>query len=308
MRHRLTHINSWWAALLVAAAAVVALLVLLLGREAGWGGSGARGQSGPPLTLTLSATKQICETDRGQGYVTSEWRENDRGELESVDIYAGWAGIAEIDIGWSVSGGTAPYELEIDGETRDSAHEYQGATGTASVSCALKTGETFIDEDGDRRYRADPPPVDSGRKTIRATVTDGSGAKAEAAIDIYVVLIVKSSFVKLRGGETYRVRGFLMTMPEGVDMETGEVESWSCEGDDCESGAFQLFTVGDGFEAAVWLGRDTGKDHGRTVWLDDRPRGADDGPHRIEDKLDQLVESIGRMPQVGGDSGVHLAV
>ncbi len=253
------------------------------------------------MTLALSAAKKICETKPGQGYIANEWREDDDGREVSVDVYTGWAGVAEIDIGWSVSGGTGPYELEIDGETRDPAHEYKGVTGTASVSCALTTGETYIDDDGDRRYMADPPPVDSGRKTIRATVTDAAGATAEATLDIYVVLIVESSLVKLRGGETYRVRGFLMTIPEGTDMETGSVEDWSCEGDDCESGAFQIFTVGDVYEAAVWFGIDTGKDHGRDLWIADRPRGAAEERHPIEDKLDELVESIGQLPQMNVD-------
>ena len=296
MRARLSRLHPRHLALLVLAAAAVSVA----GCQAGESGSGTRGQSGPPMTLTLSAAKKICETKPGQGYIANEWREDDDGREVSVDVYTGWPGVAEIDIRWSVSGGTGPYELEIDGETRDPAHEYKGATGTASVSCALTTGETYID-DGDRRYMADPPLVDSGRKTIRATVTDSTGATAEATLDTYVVLIVESSDIKLRGGETYRVNGFLMTIPDGIDMETGDYEFSSCEGDDCEGGAFQIRTVGDGYEAYVYLGQRTGRELTRLVWLDDRPRGASEERHPVEGKFDELVESIGRLPQISVD-------
>jgi len=299
MRIRLTRLDPRRVALFVVVATIAAVVVIV-GREAGWGGLAARGQSGPPMTLTLNAP-DTCETTSGRGYAGSELRTDADGNTTEDSVFAGWFGIAEVDVKWSVSGGTPPYTLEIDGETRDATHEYTGATGTASVSCALKTGETFIDPyGGKRRYNDNPPKVDSGLKTIRATVKDSAGVKVEATVGVYAILVVKSGFVKLREGQTYRVHGFLMTMPKDVEMETGEVEEWSCEGDDCESGAFQLFTVGDGYEAAVWLGLDSGKDHGRTIRIDDRLRGADQTTHPIEEKLDQLVESIGRLPQFDG--------
>ncbi len=255
------------------------------------------GESGPPMTLTLSAA-QTCETGPGAGWAGSELRTNDQGDTERVSVYAGWFGIAETDVTWSVSGGTPPYALKIDGETRDATHDYTGASGTASVSCALKTGETFIDRREGRGYKDNPPEIGSGLKTIRATVTDNAGAKAEATVNAYMILNVESSGIKLRGGETYRVNGFLMTIPEGIDMETGDYEFSSCEGDDCEGGAFQIRNVGDGYEAWVYLGQRTGRELTRTVWLYDRPRGAGEERHPIEDKLDELVESIGRLPQI----------
>ena len=77
-----------------------------------------------------------------------------------------------------------------------------------------------------RGYRTEPE-VDSGLKAIRAVVTDGSGATAEASIAVYVVLSVGSSGDILQSGETYRVLGTLLTVPEGVDhlILGGMVES-----------------------------------------------------------------------------------
>ena len=137
--------------------------------------------------------------------------------------------MAETPVTWSVSGGAAPYTLQIDGEGRDAAGAYAGASGTASVSCALRSSGVFfphpLDEEH-RRYRTEPE-VDSGLKTIRAVVTDGSGATAEASIAVYVILAVGSSGDILQGGETYRVLGTLLTVPEGVDhlILGGMVES-----------------------------------------------------------------------------------
>ena len=73
------------------------------------------------------------------------------------------------------------------------------------MSCALRSsGESFfphpLDEEH-RRYRTEPE-VDSGLKTIRAVVTDGSGATAEASIAVYVILSVGGSASILQSGET----------------------------------------------------------------------------------------------------------
>ena len=61
--------------------------------------------------------------------------------------------MSEIPVEWTVSGGTAPYTLMIDGESEDGSHEYAGASGTASVSCALDIGQTVIGGPYNNRYR-----------------------------------------------------------------------------------------------------------------------------------------------------------
>ena len=94
-------------------------------------------------------------------------------------MFAGWFGIAEVDVAWTVSGGSGPYRLTIDGEKRDPQREYVGATGTASVSCAMTSGTAAFIDISERGYK-EQPKVDSGVKTIPATVTDATGATAEA--------------------------------------------------------------------------------------------------------------------------------
>ncbi len=305
MRNRANGIGLRRAALFVALAAAVAAIVVVAGRELGWGGPAAQGQGGAGMTLSLSAAP-ICETERGTGYSGSELRDNDDGTTERYDVFIGYFGIAETDVSWSVSGGTAPYTLVIDGETRDATHSYRGATGTASVSCALEPGETFIDPRDGRGYLSDPPKVDSGVKTIRATVTDANGATAEAAIDIYVILNISDSGTKLARGQTYRVRGFLMTIPDGVDMVIGGFAVSGCEGDHdvCEN-AFDIRAFGDGYDTWVSFGARTGKAGQRAIWIDDRPRGADEAPppteHQLNRALDDLASSIGQSPQISGE-------
>ncbi len=303
MRSRANSIGLRRAALFVALAGAVAAIVVVAGRELGWGGPAAQGQGGSGMTLSLSAAP-TCETGRGQGYAGSELRDRADGTTERYSVFAGYFGIAETDVSWSVSGGTAPYTLEIDGETRDATHSYSGATGTASVSCALDPGETFIDPDDGRGYLSNPPKVDSGVKTIRATVTDADGATAEAALDIYVILNISDSETKLDRGKTYRVRGFLMTIPDGVDMVIGDYARAACVGDDCED-HFTILASGDGYDAWVSFGARTGKAGKRSIWTDERPRGADEAPppteHQLNRALDDLASSIGQAPQISGE-------
>ncbi len=302
MRSQVSGITLRRAALFIALAAGVAAIVVFAGRELGWGGQAARGQTGPPMTLSLSAAP-TCETERGQGYAGSELRDKPDGSVERVSVFDGYFGVAETDVTWSVSGGTAPYTLVIDGETRDAVRHYRGATGTASVSCALEPGETFIDRRDGRGYRSNPPKVDSGLKTIRATVTDASGAQAEAALDIYVILVVEGAGIPLNGGKTYRIHGFLLTIPENVDMEIGGHIDEDCEGSDCED-YFHILAMRDGYEVGAIFGMSTGKAY-PLIWIDDRPRGASEASPPTEGRLnaivDDLVESLGQAPQINRD-------
>ena len=173
--------------------------------------------------------------------------------------------MAETPVTWSVSGGAAPYTLQIDGEGRDAAGAYAGATGTASVSCALRSSGVFfphpLDEEH-RRYRTEPE-VDSGLKAIRAVVTDGSGATAEASVEVYVILELGGSGSILERGKTYRVFGLLLTAPESYDVEVGSTSEPQCDdpppGTRCAA-AFRLWLVGTGAHLAVvrerrWWGR-----------------------------------------------------
>ena len=95
-----------------------------------------------PLGLTLSAS-EVCETLPTEAWASGESWQNDDGSWHIERHLIGWFGVSETAVSWSVEGGSAPYKLVIDGEARDAEGGYRGASGTASVSCALRPGETF---------------------------------------------------------------------------------------------------------------------------------------------------------------------
>ena len=325
------------AALAVAVIALVTAFVYFGGREAGVverseaGTAVAQDQRGEaaqqddgeetdgegdagPLTLTLSAP-EICETTPAQGYSGAAMVWNEETQDWGVKSYkTGYDDVGETAVTWSVGGGTAPYTLVIDGEKRDAEQTYAGPSGTASVSCAMQLGETFITDDGSRRHRTEPE-VDSGLKTIRATVTDGAGATAEASVDVYVILRIAGSGRILESGKTYRVHRFLVTVPDGMTLVTGTKITE-------EDGPWiALDVVGAERQTWIWLATATGEDGGRYFFhpsrghvktdgswyrtYDDLAKGLEpermevsDEIRRIDALFDELVESINRVPAV----------
>lgn len=208
----------------------------------------------------------------------------------------GWYVPGEMQVAWTVSGGVARYSLPLDGETWDGAGAFVGRSGTGSVSCALTHGaSSWLGASNPDRYFVEEPEVDSGRKTIRATVTDATGATAQASASVYAVLSLRGSGSVLEGGKTYRVEGSLMTVPAGIDME------------------IDGYTTGDGGTGGFWL-----RVAGREAWLfmegvfdsslraaertirSVGPSGAVAGNVKLDlnAKLDGLVQSIGRSPSV----------
>ena len=226
-----------------------------------------------PLTLALSAS-EICET-------------------------TSWGKVSEKAVTWSVDGGTPPYSLVIDGETRDAEQTYAGSSGTASVSCAMRFGETFIDDE-ERRHRTEPE-VDSGLKTIRATVTDGAGATAEASVDVYVILALNSSGDILQGGKTYRVMGTLLTVPEALDYV---ILGGGIEG---RGGPWIGIGIAGGIAGDGWVLVRQGnlREHSRSTRSADAGDGAvtvAPSETELDALIDDLMESVGRMPSIGGES------
>ena len=294
-----------WFALVAIAAAVV---VVFCGSALGLGGKPSVGDA---LTLTLSAPP-TCETLPAEEALAGEYDEN--GEL--VARAFGWVNPGDLSVGWSVSGGTAPYRLTIDGQTRDGWHgkPFAAPSGTAVVSCGRTQDEAvFVDEDdfggvllvdGEPRvwrHHLKKPDVDSGPKTVRATVTDAAGATAEASAEVYVILSVLGRGVLMTGGETYRVNGTLITVPDGIRLEM--------------SGSFSSFGGPSGFALRV-LDRLPGQE----AWINVTEPALDyagleeisrhvppplpvdtaSGKIDLHAKFDELIASIGRLPTVGG--------
>ena len=308
----------------VGVVAIVAVVGVVIGREAGIGRqTGASVAPSPAdeslplpqqqseetaaLTLTLSAP-EICETERGRPYAGSEIVYDDDGKAISTrDISTGWAGVAEIPVSWEVSGGTAPYTLAIDNETRDGDGPYEGTSGTASVSCAAPSAEVFYTSYNERRFRGDPQ-IDSGAKTIRVVVTDANGTTVEASLSTYVILNVAADLYvgpdgtpvhyRFNKGRTYRVNGFLMTFPSDA------FSSSSTEADGGES-SFSIKFFLDGHRGLIHIGADTGLEVGRRIesYLrkTDSLRGEsehDDPEAALNSFLNELVESVGQPPVV----------
>lgn len=258
-RRRLNRLDLRRVALFVAVAGAVALVVVMAAREAGVGevpataattetsagdaemAAAARVEASttqsekpqPPaqdesLTVTLTAAA-ICETEAGRGGFGERVRIDADGNRTYEHVALGLYGVAETPVKWAVTGGTGPYTLVIDGETRDATHEYTGAKGTASVSCALETGNVYFGPDTPgrevRRYRG-KAVVDSGQKTIRAVATDAQGVTGETSVDIYVILVNPNV---LKRGQTYRVWGRLFTAPLTHDLHASVYVENECD-------------------------------------------------------------------------------
>ena len=280
--------TNWFAI----ATAVAAIAVVFCG--GGLGGSEPIVGQTEPLTLTLSAP-QICETTPASGASASRLRQDADGKwTERYDVFLGWFRVAEVDVAWTVRGGAGPYQLTIDGEKRDPDHEYVGATGTASVSCAMTSGaQAFIDGDW-RGYKAQPE-VDSGVKTIPATVTDAMGATAEASVDVHVILELGSGGDRLEAGKTYRVFGGLVTVPEEIELEIlGGIDA---------DGGETLYLLGIvGSSAHIGL---TERTPHREVFRrvpSDGASSAVGSEIDLHAKFDELVASMGRVPNIVGHS------
>ena len=273
--------------------------------------------SAQSLTLALSAP-EICETEAGRGGFGERVRIDADGNRTYEHVALGLYSVAETPVSWSVTGGTGPYTLEIDGETRDATHDYTGAKGTASVSCALETGDVYFGPDTPgrevRRYRGEVV-VDSGLKTIRATVTDGEGRTAQTSVEVYVI---RTDPEILRRGQTYRVwGGHLVTAPSSYDIGLGSPLEIECEERDdpdpyhCEP-SFGLSLLPDGHQgdwttavASINLYVVDGTEESRWRKLDDgawieitaevRAASADDDP--VIQALDEIANSVGDPPR-----------
>ena len=264
-------------------------------------------QPAEPLTLTLSGPSR-CTTTRGQSYGTDEAVYDDEGNyVRSERKFTSHRGVKEFPISWTVSGGTAPYTLTIDGASEDRSGLFTGASGVGMVFCAETTVPTFVNEAGRRGFRA-RPKIDSGLKTVRALVTDANGRTTEGSIEVYVILRVDGTLDEnendqvLRRGQTYRVTGHLITAPVTHDIYIAGTAEPECpedlpEDERCEEEwGFGIV----GLNAGVNLYRSDFAEASR--WPEsDGAAGADDSNAAlIDDLLDQLVDSVGALP---GNSG-----
>ena len=306
--------TNWFAA----ATVIAAITVVFCG--GGLGGSPPVGEQIEPLTLTLSAP-QICETTYPKGGWTHglEWNEEEQAWEDIVDeAWWYWDSVGTMEVEWAASGGDGVYTVTIAGET------HNGPSGIAEVSCAMwhgpitnhpEWGRIHVIENpqwGQLYGEEEKPIVDAGVKMITATVVDGSGATAEASVDVYALLSPSFEDV-LRAGETYRLRGdWVATIPDDTDGQCCGYEVAVCEpvGDDgvfdesivCED-AFQVVLYGEGYRAIVGLGVESGSeapDHGsrRVILDDDQATDAGEVLQRGHTAIDQLLATLVRRPHL----------
>ena len=265
-----------------------------------------------PLTLTLSAP-EICEATRPEGGWTHglEWNEEEQAWRDIVDeSWWYWDSAGTMEVTWSAAGGNAEYTVTIADET------YTGATGTAEVSCAMEHGPVSAHPKWGQIHAADDMPlVDSGPKTVSATVVDGSGATATASVDVYAVLnrglgsatkrdrdgsvlrdqdgsVVYDDI--LEGGKTYRIDGILMTVPSEVDLVVGERMEYSPGSDDVDDRCCSVSIIWiAGSDAALVLW-DTYEEANRVV-----PAGGAANAIDANRAFDEFLASFGQPPKLG---------
>ncbi len=323
MTNRIRQLRPRDAVLFVAVAAVVAVLSVMIGREFGIGGQATAtleqvsvdsgvAEAAAATEVPDAAQKanpDANETDGGTFRDPAESAESQDAAsalsltLSAPDIcetdhgFQGWR-IGETPVTWKVTGGKGPYALDIDGETRDASGAYIGQTGTASVSCALQTGEVRYEDERDEPYRYLKGDyfLDSGLKTIRAVVTDANGKTGEATVDVYVILSTGRHEHLLRGGHTYRVFGrLLLTIPPDVDFRIGETSS---------DGTFSLTVDGSDYRAVIWLKEDTFSETFRFLpQPENLARGVAAQGTDLDETFDKLVDSFGKLPKPAKPSG-----
>lgn len=268
-------------------------------------GEGDTAGEAKKLSLTLTAPT-TCEVERASREVHAivVGKNEDTGEEQYK--FGDYTDVPTVLVRWQASGGAPPYTLVIDGEPRDAGGAYVGKVGGALVSCALENGETyFSDRWGPmQRWHRTAPTVDSGIKTIQATVTDSTGATGSASIEVYAVRKVGSSGTTLEAGKTYRVHGHLVTVPLGTELWLAGLILNDCEGSNCESDI--EISADDGpHGVAVYIGLRTGTYRSRVHEFneallpetDPRNRGGS-REHLLHKKFDEFVSTIGRPPQV----------
>ena len=266
-------------------------------------------QSAEPLTLSLSAP-EVCETKAARRYGSSQLRTNEDGVRVRQSVTIGWNAEVELPVGWQVGGGTPPYTLVIDGETRDVRGAYSGASGRAILGCgASGSNGSFFEErhsvTGIQRFYRTDPQIDSGLQSITAVVTDANGDTAEATVGVYVILDLGTGTTGdiLKRGETYRVIGALMTAPGNYEVRVGGIAERECAESDpdprCGDNLIDFGLVGA--DAWIALYEDDGQLHSRRPEADGSGGPAGAAGDDLTAAVDSLVESLGKLPTDGGN-------
>ena len=257
----------------------------------------------PPFFTELSAPP-ICDVEAPDRWYGPVYSTDANGNTVIEDKVDNWYDPGEVAVRWTITGGTAPYTITIDGETRDGDGTYAGQTGTAAVSCALERGEPryweYSPVQGYARTYVNEPTVDSGYKLITASVTDADGLTADAAIEVYTVYNIDQfpSDKPLKAGTTYRIAGYLVTIPDGIDMDLGRWSIPECiEGATRCTAGFAILAHQNGYTGKFVIGVDNGTEWYRHIRRSAIAVASDaDRNHQLDQKFDELAASLGELP------------
>lgn len=146
---------------------------------------------------------------------------------------------------------------------------------------------SFYDEFGERGYISQPV-VDSGIKKITAVVTDAAGNSAEFTYQVYVILNLAGGGDLLQGGKTYRLFGELITVPQGLTLEIGGLNS-AVNGE-------AILLHHPTFGHLISLRQGTNAEIRRLTPTTDSLQAIGHTTAALNLRLDQLVASAGRLP------------
>ena len=201
--------------------------------EAG-GGSAAEQEGGPaagegtaaegdPPVLTISVPAMCVTGQAEDGYgVQISYDEDGNQVEEGYGPFYVLSDLGMVPLTWTISGGTAPFEVSVQGQSLLTNGVEPGST---DIYCAQELSDMKPLDPNWPHALANPSTVNPGPWTISATVTDANGLSSSATVDSYIVVDCWTycDFDVFPPGFTYLINGHLITIPLGLRISTVEI-------------------------------------------------------------------------------------
>ena len=316
---RVTRRGAGRAVLAIAVAAAAAIAVYFATRALG-GDAPATGQ-GEPLALAINVGA-VCEGGQAYPHDRGIWGYDDDGNWVQTGTTGPYYLLSDLGVKglrWQIEGGTAPYEISVQGRTLPA-----DPTGFTIVYCADSLPVDELDFTAERseleqQETDSPATVSPGPLNIEATVKDANGLTARARAATNVILDCHERYCDFDvypSGFTYRIKGMLFTIPQGLRLDVrwiGYLHPHCAEGAGpaCQD-RLVLRVVDDPYDAVLDIGMRTREYLGYKSTLSPEFQwaipdyamaaglaadGADATPHPNADKFNQFGESLGQRPQ-----------
>ena len=308
--------------LAVVVAATAAIAVYFAVRTLGLGGDAPAAGPGEPLVLTINVGA-VCEGGQAHPRADVIWGYDGDGNWVRTGTTGPYYLLSDLGVRglrWQIEGGTAPYEISVQGRTLPA-----DPTGFTLVYCADSLPVDELDFTAERseleqQETASPAAVSPGPLTFEATATDANGLTARAKAATYVILDCHERYCDFDvypSGFTYRIRGMLFTIPQGLRLDVrwiGDLHPHCAEGagPTCQD-RLVLRVVGDPYDAVLDIGVRTREYLGYSSTLSSEfqwakpdyaiaagsvASAADAMPHPDANKFDQFGKSLGQWPSL----------